>query len=191
MALTELSPNQCLLVSMDLQPSLIKVLHHSERLIYQVSGLIQTAIQLKIPCWLTEQVPEKLGSTIEAIQSRLSGEQIRIFQKSAFGLCADSAINDALQQLEPERRQILLTGAESHICIRQSALQLKRQGFQPWVVVDAISSRCEKEHHWAVQAFLSEKIPIISTESLLFEWLQTADHPQFKAVQAFIKGKEW
>jgi len=88
---------------------------------------------------------------------------------------------------EPERRSIVLAGVEAHVCLLQTALDLLEEEWEVWVVTDACSSRTERNRDAAYDRLAGAGAELVTTEMVLFEWLRSAEHPQFKEVQAFIK----
>ncbi len=85
------------------------------------------------------------------------------------------------------RKQVLLTGIETHVCIYQTASDLLRQGFEVGVIADAVSSRCARNKEIGLDRMVSEGAVIISTEMILFEMLKTAEGELFKKVLSSLK----
>ncbi len=97
-----------------------------------------------------------------------------------------------LQQRAPEpdedgRNLVLLAGCEAHVCLLQTALELLDAEFDVWVVADACSSRTERNRDAAFDRLATAGIELVSTEMVIFEWLRSADHPDFKEVLPLIK----
>jgi hypothetical protein len=55
------------------------------------------------------------------------------------------------------------------------------------VVTDACSSRTERNRDAAFDRLAGAGAELVTTEMVAFEWLRTAEHPDFKEVQALIK----
>ncbi|MDR9437667.1 MAG: isochorismatase family protein, partial [Thiohalophilus sp.] len=85
------------------------------------------------------------------------------------------------------RRQIVLGGMESHVCVLQTAIQLQEHGYQVFVVEDAIASRRKTHHRNALARLRQAGISVIMSESALFEWLRDARHEQFKTLSKLIR----
>jgi nicotinamidase-related amidase len=66
-------------------------------------------------------------------------------------------------------------------------LDLLDEEFEVWVVTDACTSRTERNRDAAYDRLAAAGAELITTEMVLFEWLRSAEHPQFKAVQSLIK----
>jgi len=87
----------------------------------------------------------------------------------------------------PARDTIVLAGCEAHVCLLQTALDLLEDEFDVWVVTDACSSRSERNRDAAFDRLAGAGVELVTTEMVAFEWIRSAEHPDFKAVQALIK----
>jgi nicotinamidase-related amidase len=85
---------------------------------------------------------------------------------------------------------VLVVGAEAHVCVMQTALGLVDQGFEVWMVVDGCGSRYLADKTIAMNRLQASGARLSSTEATLFEWLGSADHPQFRAVLNLIKSRD-
>ena len=85
------------------------------------------------------------------------------------------------------RKQIVVFGIETHICVNQTVESLLKAGFEVHVVKDACSSRMEAEHLAGLERMRDNGAHILTTEIALFEWLKSSKHPKFKDVQMLIK----
>ncbi len=81
----------------------------------------------------------------------------------------------------------MLAGCEAHVCLLQTALDLLEDEFDVWVVVDACSSRTERNRDAAFDRLAGAGAELVTTEMVAFEWLRSAEHPLFKEVQGLIK----
>lgn len=86
-----------------------------------------------------------------------------------------------------QRKQLILVGIETHICILQTALEAHAAGFEVFVVEDATASRSFNNKFNAIARLRAAGIQITNTESVLFEWLQDANHPAFKSISKLIR----
>ena len=181
-----LSANNSLLIVVDLQTKLSAAMPVSEakRMTANTGRLVKAAGILSIPVLLTEQYPKGLGATAPAI-AELLPEGTPIFDKTGFSCCAANDFNSSLNATQ--RRQIILTGQEAHVCVLQSALELLHDGFQVHVVEDAVSSRKPDHKCSALQRMQQQGVTITNHESVLFEWLKDASHPDFKTISALLR----
>ena len=146
--------------------------------------LIEATAALAIPTLRTEQYPKGLGPTVPDIMAKLPSDQTA-YEKTCFSSCGAAGIEKSLN--DTARKQIIIAGMEAHICVLQSALELQQRGMQVFVVQDAVCSRSKKHYKNALARMQQAGIIISNTESVLFEWLQDASHPQFKSLSKLIR----
>ena len=191
------------LVLADFQPRLQVAMHEAEAVWANASRLAQAARLLDVPVWGTEQNPSKLG----ALSPELRDVCQRVLAKMQFSAVEEGlaewlqpppaaprgnarSLPRHLQKPQPEqpgRKSIVLAGVEAHVCLLQTALDLLDEEFEVWVVTDACASRTERNRDAAYDRLAGAGAELVTTEMVLFEWLRTAEHPDFKAVQALIK----
>ena len=85
------------------------------------------------------------------------------------------------------RKKVLVAGCETHVCVRQTVYDLRLKEVQPVLVADAVGSGREADRQLALQEMRHDGIVIASTEAVLFELLETSEHPKFKEIQGLIK----
>ncbi len=132
-----------------------------------------------MPIAYSEQYPQGLGATEESLLSLLEGKAER-FEKQSFSCASEPHINTVLNQWK--RKQIVVAGMETHVCVLQTVLELRDMGFQVYVVEDAVSSRKNRDKELALQRMQQNGVVIVSKEMVMFEWLHRADHPKFKEI---------
>ena len=174
---------QVCLVVVDVQGKLAQLMVDKETLFQNVRTLIQAARILEIPILWCQQVPKALGPTVPEIAELLA--DIEPLDKASFSCAGHEPFNAALETLL--RRQVLLCGIETHVCIYQTAMDLLTRGFEVSVVADAVSSRTADNKQIALRRLASEGAAIASTEMVLFELLKTAEHRQFKPIAKLVK----
>ncbi len=194
------------LVLVDYQVRLLPALHDSPAVLANAVRLARLAALMPGPVFATEQNPSGLGPSVPELQAALEGANARKLAKMQF-----SAVEEGLGEwLRPpakpvqgnarslpkhlqkpaagaERASIVLAGCEAHICLLQTALDLLEDEFEVWVVTDACSSRTERNRDAAFDRLAGAGAELVTTEMVAFEWLRSAEHPDFKAVQALIK----
>ncbi|MEJ2452014.1 MAG: isochorismatase family protein [Gammaproteobacteria bacterium] len=153
-------------------------------LVRNTNILVEAATTLDVPILRTEQYPRGLGPTLPDIADKLPAAQGAV-EKTCFSCCGASGIASATSN--ETRPQIILTGMETHICVLQTALDLQLRGNQVFVVADAVCSRRKQHHQNALARLQQAGIVVSNTESVLFEWLQDASHPQFKSLSKLIR----
>jgi len=146
--------------------------------------LLQAASELDIPVIHSEQYPQGLGNTVSAIAKNLP-TTTKAITKTSFSCSSNEGFNDLV--LKNNRKQIIISGIEAHVCVLQTALQLHSKGFSVFVVADAVCSRSKFNYKNALERLRQAGIVISNVESILFEWIRDASHPQFKYLSHLIK----
>jgi len=172
-----------LLVVIDIQESLARVMHEKDALFENLQKLIKGAGILNIPMIVTEQVPEKLGATIPEISPLL--DTVTPISKSSFSCCGEDRFMRELEGMK--RGQLLITGIESHVCVYQTTADLIRMGYEVHVVTDCISSRTEENRALGIERMRDEGARSTSTEMALFELLKIAGGDRFREISRLVK----
>ncbi len=81
-----------------------------------------------------------------------------------------------------------LAGIEAHVCVAQTALELLDLGFRVQIVADAVASRRAVDWEFALRRVEHAGAIVSTTEAVIFEWTETADRPEFKAISELIKS---
>jgi nicotinamidase-related amidase len=176
-----LSRENTFLIVVDIQGNLARVMDDQAFLIDNNQKLIRGMHVLGIPVLVTEQNP--LGATIPEIADLLPG--IRAITKDAFSCCAEEKFMSALRALN--RRQILMTGIEAHVCVYQTAMDLLARGYEVHVSADAVSSRTARNREIGIRRLSAAGVILTSAEMALFELLKTAADPKAKELFKIIK----
>ncbi len=178
-----LDSNNCFLVVIDVQGNLAKVVADSELANENVRKLVQGSLELDLPIFLTAQAPDKIGHTTEPIRALLPENYE--YPRISFSIWADHDLRSAL--LKSGKKQAILCGFESHICLYQSAIDLQANGFEVWMIADAVSSRVSASKEIALTELRAEGVHLSSVEMVLFALLRNAHHPSFKAISKIIR----
>lgn len=178
-----LKRDEAVLVFIDVQGRLATLMHDKETLDANLARMIECAKLLELPILWTEQIPEKMGSTSEPFKALLDG--VSRIEKSTFSCCAEPRFLEAFQS--SGKRQAILVGIESHICVYQTAIDLLEDGIEVFVVADAVSSRAPENKSFSLQALRDAGARIIPTETALFALLRDAADPRFKKLLGLIK----
>jgi nicotinamidase-related amidase len=177
-----LTIEKAVLVIVDIQEKLARVIHGRQALIDNAARLIRGAKVLGVPILFTEQNPGGLGPTLPPLRPLLDGQPI---VKRAFSCCGEPAFNAALASAG--RKQILLAGMETHVCVYQTARDLLAVGYQVEVVVDAVGSRTAANKALGLEKMRSAGAALTSVETALFELLAVAEGPAFKEILRIVK----
>lgn len=192
------------LVLVDYQQRLMPAIHEGELVLANAARLARIAQLLQVPLWATEENPDGLGRTVEALQPLVAG---RVLSKMAFDATSvllprlkpaaraqqggnARSLPKHLQKAAPPaeaRESIVVAGCEAHVCLMQTALGLLEEELEVWVVTDACSSRSERSRDAAFDRLAGAGAELVTTEMVAFEWLRDAGHPRFKEVLALLK----
>lgn len=171
------------LIVIDIQESLARVMYGKDALFENLQKIIKGAGILNIPMIVTEQVPEKLGATIPEISPLL--DTITPISKASFSCCGEDRFMRELDSMK--RGQVLIAGIESHVCVYQTAVDLIRMGYEVHIVTDCISSRTEENRALGIERMKDEGGRPTGTEMVLFELLKIAGGDRFRAISRLVK----
>jgi nicotinamidase-related amidase len=201
--LLELENSQLVLI--DYQARLMPAMFDSDAVLSNAVRLAKLASLLQVPAFYTEQNPSKLGATHGELAAVLAASQAKQLAKMQFSAVEEGlgellrpapkpvqgnarSLPKHLQKPAPTNKDtVVLAGCEAHICLLQTALDLLEDEFDVWVVTDACSSRTERNRDAAFDRLAGAGVELVSTEMVAFEWMRTAEHPEFRQVQALIK----
>ena len=173
------------LIVIDVQDVLMKKMDQGieKNVVRNIRTLLSFAKEMAIPILMTEQYPKGLGRTIPEIKREL--ESLFPIEKVSFSCCGSQAFNDQLIQLG--RKQIVLTGIETHVCVLQTADDLLQKGYEVHVVADAICSR--RKLDWEIGLRWMEKrgAMISTTEIIAFQMLKEAGTEEFRGLSKLLK----
>jgi len=173
------------LLVIDVQEKLAPAMSDAAPVIANSARLITAARHFAVPVTISEQYPKGIGPTVARLREA-AGEEAHVFEKLAFSCAREEAIAGRLEQ-SPERHQIVMTGIEAHVCVLQSALDLRQAGHEVFVVVDAIASREAACVDTALRRMEQAGVHPVTTEMVIFEWLGRAGTGDFKALLPLIK----
>ncbi len=184
MSIVRLSKEAGLLLVVDIQERLWPHIANKEQVRDRCALMLQGAGLLEVPVIVSEQYPAGLGPTLPELR-RSFPPHTPVYAKTAFGCLADAELERALAA--SGRRQLVVCGIETHVCILQTVLEALSRGFEAAVPADAVGSRDESNRQLALARMQAAGAAVVSTEMVLFEWLRDARHPAFKAVSALVK----
>ena len=189
------------LVLVDYQARLMPAIADNAAVLANAVRLAQLARLMGVPVWGTEQNPSRLGENapelralcdrtlakmqFSAVEEGL-GEWLRPPVKAPQGN-ARSLPKHLQKPPEEARSMIVVAGCEAHVCLLQTALDLLEDEFDVWVVTDACGSRTERNRDAAFDRLAGAGAELVTTEMVAFEWLRTAEHPDFKVIHQLIK----
>jgi nicotinamidase-related amidase len=179
-----LNQDEALILVIDVQEKLVNAIFNKDIVRRRVVSLAKAGNILSLPTIVTEQYPKGLGETIPEVKEAL-GKDTVFFEKTSFSALSGTDLLSKL--LEIGRKQVIIFGIETHICVHQTVIDLIKNGFDVTVVGDACGSRTAFEYMGALDVMKTNGAKIKTTEMVLFELLKGAKHPNFKEIQALIK----
>jgi len=179
-----LDRSQAVLVVIDVQDKLCRAMDEKvlERLTANVGILQEAARELGLPVVATEQYVKGLGETLCVLKDRLVEPAI---EKMTFRCCGEEPFPERLRALG--KRQVIITGMETHVCVLQTVLQLLDEGFIVHVVRDAVMSRRKENWFVGLEAARDAGAVITSTEAALFQLLRVAGTEEFKKLSKLVR----
>ena len=172
---------QCLVI--DMQEKLVPAMSDLENLNNRVEILLKGLRLLGIPMMLTQQYTKGLGTSLPYVYE--AAGTTKYYEKNTFSCVRDEETLKALR--DNGRKNILVCGTETHICVLQSCMELKALGFQPIMVADAVGSRKPFDKEIGLQRAVQEGILLTTTEAALFERTVDSKNPHFREISALVK----
>ncbi len=183
-----LDADKSALLIIDMQEKLFAAIHGKGAILKNVELLIHLARTFHLPIVVTEQYPKGLGRTLPSIVNLL-GDAYHPIEKTTFNCLGNDTFKKSMKRLSGEgKRELIVCGIETHICVYQTAEGLAREG--TWTVhiaADATGSRVEANWTWGLELMRDAGCPIKPTETILYEILKKSDTPEFKAMLPHIK----
>jgi nicotinamidase-related amidase len=157
-------------------------------MIRNLGVLIEAARRFALPVVVTEQYPRGLGPTVAPIAEALAalpGDQVHRFDKLEFSACAAPDFSPLASRLG--RDQWIVTGMETHVCVYQTARQLRERGEAVHLVRDAVISRTADNRETGLGLIERTGAVPTATEVVVFDLLQRAGTDDFKALSRLIR----
>jgi nicotinamidase-related amidase len=172
------------LVVVDVQEKLCRAMDPAvlEQLTGNISILIDAAAELGLPVIATEQYVKGLGATVPALKEKLAAPAM---EKMTFSCCGGDGFLEAMDK--NNRRQVILTGMETHVCVLQTALELLSAGYVVHLVCDAVMSRRKANWKTALKTLTQAGAVLTSTEAVLFQLLRVAGTDEFKKLSKLVR----
>lgn len=187
-------PDRSTLLVIDVQERLHPFIADGDTLLANCRWLIQVAQRVGVPVICTEQYPRGIGPTLPALRELLpDAAVVEKIHFSAVAECSPGAVDGEggegfLALPGGERRQFVVVGSETHVCVLQTVLDLLAAGRQVFVVDEAVGSRRATDKALALERMRRHGADIVSREMVAFEWLQRAGTAQFREISRdFIK----
>ncbi len=178
-----LKDDTCLVV-IDVQERLFPHIYQNDFLEKNLTNLIKGMRVLDLPILYTQQYTKGLGETIFSIKDLYVWE-FQPIEKMAFS-CVDE-INFVQELGKLNKKNIIIAGIETHVCVQQTAIDLKSLSYNVMVVEDCVSSRKINDKNTAIKRLTQEGVFIGSYESILLELCRESGTDTFKEISKIIK----
>lgn len=172
------------LVVIDVQEKLFPIMHEKETFLKNLQILIKGFQLFNLPILLTEQVPDKLGPTIEPIMSLLP--DLKPISKSSFSCAGDVGFTWQAGSYS-SCDGVVLAGIETHVCVYQTERDLIHRGQHVEVVTDAVTSRDSNNHGIALDRIRNNGGFLTTVEMLLFSLQEKAEDDRFRELIKLVK----
>lgn len=175
-----------ILVVVDVQEKMLAAIGSSpvDQIVDKIRRLVGATRLLDIPVLYTEQYPQGLGPTDACVKEQMP-DGLEPIIKSTCSCWRDEGFRTALQRTE--REHVVLVGLETHVCIQQTALDLIRVDYVPFIASDAVGSRLSSDTYTALARINRAGGEVTTTEAILFELIERCDHPKFKDFLKLVK----
>lgn len=178
-----LTAQDSLVLIIDIQERLVASLD-KDIIITKAEKVVKAAKSLGIPILVTEQYPKGLGTTVTQLKNILP-ESTQFQEKTCFNALSEEGFAQKIASYG--KKQIVIFGIETHICVHQTAAALLEAGYEVYVIKDACASRNKYEFKQGIDIMQANGAKISCVEIALFEWLKGAKNPKFKEIQALVK----
>ena len=188
-AVTIVNRSSAVLVLVDLQERLAAAMEDRAAVLDAVDKLVRASALMGVPVVVTRQYPAGLGDVEPmlrvVIEAAVAKTPVTVVDKVAFDCFAEPEFAACIAQTG--RRQLVIAGMESHICVVQTALSALREGHDVHVVADACCSRDALAHDVAIARLRAAGATVTVTESVLYELVGVAGTDEFRALLSMVK----
>lgn len=173
--------NDTVAVLVDYQDKILNTMYNKDELMHNSKIFLQGLKILNIPMIKTQQYTKGLGMTNTDISEAAGLSEDDYVDKVKF------SAYDVIEPFVKGKKNVLVCGIESHVCVLQTAMELKANGYNAILVVDCVSSRYKQNKKIAIKRAIQEGILVTSYESALFELAGASSIPEFKQLSNLIK----
>jgi nicotinamidase-related amidase len=175
-----LRPENCCLHIIDPQQSLMAHIHEADRVVVNITRMIECARILKMPILANTQYKKGLGPYVPQLEEMMG--DIPRPDKTEFNALDNMETRALIDRLPNTVTTVIMAGVETHICIYQTAMGVLERGLTPWVVADAVSSRTKANYELGLVRLTAAGAIVGPAEMIIYELLGRAGTPEFKAM---------
>jgi nicotinamidase-related amidase len=179
-----IDPADSILLIIDLQPGFLNKLsaQRREAIVDRCRFLVEVAARFNIPLFATVEDPAKNGGTAERVHACFE-RGLRQHDKRVFGLCGQDDLRDAI--LAQPKRTAVLIGMDTDVCVLQSAVGLKAEGFRSVIVSDATDAPGPARDQGLARA-AALGVELVATRGLYYEWARSLERWAFAQAEPRI-----
>jgi len=178
------SAETAVLLLIDMQEKLVKAMNSSEQCLARQKIMLEAANILSMDAIITEQYPQGLGHTVPELAGMFKPDW-PVIEKKSFSCFGEPLFCGRLKS--KPRKTLAVMGIESHVCVFQTVINALEQGYQPFVLEDAIGSRNPSDMTTALRLLRHQGAIVTTVESYLFMLMKSADHPAFRQIAKLIR----
>lgn len=179
-----LNKDESCLMLFNMQLDLVPLLDNNYQIAHDCTWLADLATVHEWPLMLIEH--KQLGQILPSIIK--VAKDANVLKKHHFSVTKEPNIMLHLKSIG--RKQIVLAGAESHVCLLQSALMLQKEGFDVFVLSDAITARSNTDNLAAIERLKAHGCEMLTKEMLFFELIDNSELAHYMALSLkFLDGR--
>lgn len=167
----------------DIQRSFLSVLPEDQSWISQVSSFLQVPKMLDVPILITEQTPDKLGTTVDSIRQAVP--ESPVVHKSSYNCMDCEKVTGWIDRKEVS--QLVILGVMTNICILHTALEVSSRGVDTHVPSDGTRASSQEDHWWGLRRMERAGVVVTTLETTAHEWLGSPEHEKFSELLPVLK----
>ncbi len=173
-AVKRIVANQCCGVIVDLQGYFLAQIDKRirSRIKTNTSHFVRLLNYFRIPIVATLERPVEHKGTLPNEIGRHLGDRSQTFEKNFFDLCKDKKIKSHLDGLK--RRQVIVAGCETDVCVLQSCLGLLSLGYEVYVMEELIFSS-SRNVEAAITRLKGEGVVFSTYKTLFYELIEAVE----------------
>jgi nicotinamidase-related amidase len=140
--------------------------HEPTMIINNVVGLAKTAKVFNVPTILTTVTEERGGYIIKGLQDVFPDQ--KPINRTFINTGEDPNVTDVVKK--SGRKQLLMAGLFTEICVAMPAIQALGEGYDVFVVSDACGAVSVEAHEMAMQRMIQAGVVPINWMSVVGEW---------------------
>lgn len=178
-----LKRGSCALVVIDMQEKYLPALHDADGIVGTLSRLVQALELIGVPIVITEQNPAGIGHTAADIIDSTFGADV--IEKATFSCFGEPEFRSRIEELGIG--QLIVSGAEAHVCVTQTALDALEKGFDVFACSDGIGARTADRKEAGLLRMREAGVVQECAEGIIFSLMERADNDEFKMIHRIVK----